>query len=496
MRLMLSCWRKRIMCRFISSLFVAFVFFLPSSEALAQKKYIFTAISTLGSGTENSAEAINKSGIVAGSSFTSGSNPTTTHPFRFTNGVLENLGTLGGDFAEAFGINDGGKVVGYSVVDNVTGLQDAFIYNNGSMRSLGRLPNDTRSVATAINNSDEIVGTSYHISGEVKVNHAFIHRDGQMLPIFSSSFVSEALDINDRGQAVGYVAGPGLPCRRAFLHTNGTTKDLGTLPNTECSEAQAINDHGHVAGISYSNSDTDTVRMFFYDGVMHDLGRIGNLGSFVSAMNNAAQIVGASNERSRVGQANHAFIYSDGTFTDLNTFMTDVPNTLLVVANDINDAGQIVGYSNIGNTFERHAFLLTPAVPALLTETSSPRAIALNAVNQVAGPFTVSTAINLSDDHGTRVVFFARGLVLAPGETIDILTVQAEDAQNGMHTLPIEFVGKVPQHDWLDQVVVRLPPDLDGAGELQISFSLRGVMSNKGSITIAAASSAPSSAKP
>lgn len=45
--------------------------------------------------------------------------------------------------------------------------------------------------------------------------------------------------------------------------------------------------------------------------------------------------------------------------------------------------------------------------------------------------------------------------------------------------LALELVGKVPGFDWLTQLVVKLPAELEGVGEVRVSIKVRGVGSNK-----------------
>jgi hypothetical protein len=116
---------------------------------------------------------------------------------------------------------------------------------------------------------------------------------------------------------------------------------------------------------------------------------------------------------------------------------------------------------------------------ALVVDDSS-RAIAVDSVTFLRDPFAVVNSINFSSDQRSRIIFFALNLNLAQG---DVITVQAEDAQHVVHQLPLEFVGQVPNFDWLSQLVVKLPDDL-GVGDFMVSFILRGVTSNKGVITI------------
>ena len=66
-----------------------------------------------------------------------------------------------------------------------------------------------------------------------------------------------------------------------------------------------------------------------------------------------------------------------------------------------------------------------------------------------------------------------------PGETISVVTAQTEDSAHTTYPLTVEYVGKVPNFDWLTQVNVRLPDGISGPGDFLVSISLRGAMSNK-----------------
>ena len=65
------------------------------------------------------------------------------------------------------------------------------------------------------------------------------------------------------------------------------------------------------------------------------------------------------------GEGGGAFLYSNGTMTDLNSLLSPGSRWDLVYAMAINASGQIVGYGRING--EGHAYLLTPTtvpVPA------------------------------------------------------------------------------------------------------------------------------------
>ena len=53
-----------------------------------------------------------------------------------------------------------------------------------------------------------------------------------------------------------------------------------------------------------------------------------------------------------------------------------------------------------------------------------------------------------------------------------------------MFPLPIEFIGVVPDFNWLTQIKVRLPDNLANAGDVWLRLVSGGVSSNQARITI------------
>lgn len=123
----------------------------------------------------------------------------------------------------------------------------------------------------------------------------------------------------------------------------------------------------------------------------------------------------------------------------------------------------------------------TDTALALLTEANTQRAVAVNTVTLVRDPFPVTSPHNLSADERTRITIFARNAEFQSG---DSFTAQAEDAQGRLYLLTIEYVGKVPNQNWLTQIVILLPAELRDAGDVSLSITLRGTSSNKATITI------------
>jgi len=114
----------------------------------------------------------------------------------------------------------------------------------------------------------------------------------------------------------------------------------------------------------------------------------------------------------------------------------------------------------------------------LLTQSNSQRAVALDSVLFTKETFPIVNTLNFSSDNRTRVALFATGLKLAAGETATAVTATAEDSQGTVRPLTVEFVGNVPNFDWLTQVVVKLNDQITIAGDVKIKISLHGASSN------------------
>jgi IgA Peptidase M64 len=125
----------------------------------------------------------------------------------------------------------------------------------------------------------------------------------------------------------------------------------------------------------------------------------------------------------------------------------------------------------------------TPA-PVLLLEENSSRGVALDSVTWLRDPVSVFNTRNFSADGRTRIVLFAMNVELVAGENLSIITAAAEDSQQAVHPLVVEYVGNVPNQTWMAQIVVLLPQNLANAGDVLVSINVRGLQSNKVLVSI------------
>jgi probable HAF family extracellular repeat protein len=95
---------------------------------------------------------------------------------------------------------------------------------------------------------------------------------------------------------------------------------------------------------------------------MQDLGTLGGpyINSGARGVNDSAQVVGDSVHDGY--SIAHAFLYSDGTMSDLNSLLAPASGWTLESADGINNSGDIVGFG-INPAGQTHAFLLTPITP-------------------------------------------------------------------------------------------------------------------------------------
>jgi uncharacterized protein (TIGR03437 family) len=140
--------------------------------------------------------------------------------------------------------------------------------------------------------------------------------------------------------------------------------------------------------------------------------------------------------------------------------------------------------SNANGTSDARSFTILPPSLILFTEAGSDRAIALDSVTLIRDPFLFSSPIYPSSDSAKRVMLFSPNLSLMPGDSFTSVTAQAEDSQQGSYPMTVEYVGTVPQNEWLTQIVVRLPDQLGTAQTLRVNVSYRGAVSNKAMISV------------
>jgi probable HAF family extracellular repeat protein len=185
---------------------------------------------------ETFANAINNGGKVVGYTVF---NASTNHGFVYNPStqlytqIDVNLAGALPDSTFAYGINDNGDIVG-SFIDNTTFTPHAFLYTGGTFTQLDApFANVGNSVGTTtaygINNQGQIVGT---VLDGANANHGFIYSAGVYTQIDNPAAASGSTfvtGINNLGQIVGYYQDSNQFLRHGFLATPPASASVPTL---------------------------------------------------------------------------------------------------------------------------------------------------------------------------------------------------------------------------------------------------------------------------
>jgi probable HAF family extracellular repeat protein len=189
--------------------------------------------------------AINNAGQVAGGYETSKG---LLRAFIWNSGTLVDLGTLGGTWSTANGINSRGQVVGTSTT--ISGSFHAFFSDvSTNLVDIGTL-GGISSYGMAINRACEIVGTAQTSQG---LMNAFLWKKGKLIDLGTlGGAQSYAYAINDAGTVVGSSWVTGNLVTHAFIHSGGVMIDLNRLllanSGWTINAAYGINDSGEIVG--------------------------------------------------------------------------------------------------------------------------------------------------------------------------------------------------------------------------------------------------------
>jgi probable HAF family extracellular repeat protein len=186
--------------------------------------------------------------------------------------------------------------------------------------------------ALDINDRGQVVGWWQEFPGGNPGNTTGFRYEGGVVTLIPSLF--QANGINTAGQIVGsfWVKEGDLLSMHAAVYKDGNVIDLGTLGGRE-SEALAINDAGVVVG--WADTPTGRHAFRYESGAMTDLGTLGGATSIASGINSAGTIVGAAD---RADGSRRAFMLAGAGMIDLGTLGGASSEALAV-----NDAGQVVG---------------------------------------------------------------------------------------------------------------------------------------------------------
>jgi probable HAF family extracellular repeat protein len=341
---MLVCFR-----RFIGGIVILAACLLAIPTSADMQLYTVTDLGTLpgttmGFTTSMSVTDINDAGDVVGCAgmFVE---PVFGHdverPFVYANGEMRQMTDRLGC---AYGINDSGQATGYAYF-GANMMPDAFLYENGLLRSVGALPgysNQPYAIGYGINNAGTIVGESKA--------EAMIYENGEMKG-FGRHSAHSAEKINDLGDIIGVLATPRNTHGGFLFRANqievipGFEEDAAVIP-------AALNSRGQVVG--YTTIQGIPHAFLYENGVASDFlaGRCES--SWAGDINDAGDIL--------VGCGSRSYLYRNGDLIDLEKAIGDAGPFIAFGCGKMNERGQLACSAwMLGSGY--HVLRLTPIQP-------------------------------------------------------------------------------------------------------------------------------------
>jgi probable HAF family extracellular repeat protein len=316
---------------------------VPFAQSGPPVLYGLTPIGQLGGSQSAAYDVSDRGQLIVGRAQTASG---VYHAFAESSFGRMDLGTLGGGDSTAFGA--GALVVGQAQI--ASGHYHAFAFDafRNIKKDLGTLGGTWSAAYDTV--GDTVIGAS-RIAGDARLR-AFQYKNGTMSALaVDLGGDSVARGINDLGDVIGYACTAGNASCRPFLHSNGVTTWLG--PSNRTGVANRSNVRQDVVGSLTVGATTHA--FLFSNGVSTDLGTLGGASSDGRGLNEQGDVVGTA--QNGAGQP-RAFLWRDGTMTDLNTLIPSGTGWVLESAAAISDGGQIVGYGTLAG--KRRAFVLTP----------------------------------------------------------------------------------------------------------------------------------------
>jgi probable HAF family extracellular repeat protein len=332
---------------------------LATPLAVVNGTYVIEDLGTLG-GAWSEAYGVNDNGWVVGvSQMESGAQ----HAFLWTEaGGMQDINGADWSFSRAEGVNNNGMVVGWGIK---SGLIHGFYWTaEGGMQSVDAPAEHRSSYCFNVNELGEIVGMALSTSGSW---NAIVWTTPTDLTVLGSlgGTASRALDINEEGRVAGKSTLPDQKTRAVLWIPQNPIVSLGTLGGS-ASEGFGINELSRVVG--WAHNAQEQKRPFYWDGDLHDLGTLGGPNGEAYEATDDGLIVGDSENGSLQMRAT-LWANGNGTY-DLGTLGGTESH-----ARDISGNGLIAGFA-LTDTGDRHAALWavenggggTSTVPELLED--------------------------------------------------------------------------------------------------------------------------------
>lgn len=284
---------------------------------------------------------------------------------------------------------------------------DSILSSPPILTDLGSLSNGTSTV-TAINDRGQAVGASSSAHGD----RAVLWQNGQIVELPTLGSDSMAMDINNRGQIVGWSRPTGASAH-AVLWENGAIQDLGLFKVGEDAFAAGINEAGQIIGGSLSPSSKlpwgypfSATCLFWDHGVMTQIHSLGEMWCQTLDINNSGQVLGKSDTPSTSGD--RSFVWGNNVTTDLGSLGGEITE-----ARDINNRGQVVGAAPTA-AGQWHAFLWDHGIMTDLEPSggAGSEAAAINDAGTITGGIIIP-------HFGWHAALWQQGRMVDIGRTMD-----------------------------------------------------------------------------
>ena len=368
-------------------------------EHSQQPMYYVFNLGAPGGGTTAMAATINNIGWISGDAYQTGN---TSEHAELWLGAPFDLGTLGGpnssiawpnknNFGQLAGIAETGQpnplkenwscaLANFPTITNQICL--GFKWQDGVMIPLKPLQGGLDSYASGINSRGQVAGWAENgvhestcVSPQVLQFEAVVWEPGSnqvtQLPPLSGDLDGAATAINDKGQVVGISgicdqAEGRFSAKHAVLWEDGKPTNLGNFDGGMAwNTPTAINSRGQVVGFANlaNTAGGELNPVGFLWTKEHPIQEIPPVGTDANniawGVNAQEQIVGDSCVNNTFSSC-RAFLWQNGVSTDLNSLIQ--PSSLyLILANDINDSGEIVGFALDNTSGDVVAFLAVPS---------------------------------------------------------------------------------------------------------------------------------------
>lgn len=384
------------------------------------KYYVFNLGAPLGGNSEP--VGINDLGWISGGANLTGN---TTVNAELWVGAPVDLGTLGGPNSNIAWPNHttNGEVVGFAETTETNPYHESwscsaffpsaptgdvclgFAWTDGVMTALPPFQGGYDSYAAGVNNRGQVVGWAENGVLDPTCNNAppvsqYLQFEAAIwgpgltemkeLPPYPGDPDSAATAINDLGQVVGISgicqnAVGNQSATHAVFWENGQPINMGNLGSTAWNTPVALNNHGQVVGFANNTSSDPQGFLWSKAKGMQPLPYIGDDNQGVAYdINETGQIVGIS-EGGTEPYGMRAFLYENGQMNDLNSLVVGDSSLYLLLAQGINDQGEIVGTA-VNPDGQQVGFLAVPAYA------DSAELEALRQNHQVSRAFVVSSS--------------------------------------------------------------------------------------------------------